>query len=139
MKNFFIITGVVIVGMIALTLFFNRNTTMKASTEQEVAQLFNNNETFLLVIGSTQCPACVEYVRDVATYYKNNDNRVPIHVLYSDRSFSGITAFSNFLVDYGMTDYNASPTTYFIRDGNVVDRVEGPITGNALNEFINRN
>ncbi|ERJ12085.1 hypothetical protein [Haloplasma contractile] len=139
MKKLIIGLAALIVGLI-ITVIVIEATKYKVpeSTKEEIVAQFDSGEDFLLVIGGSTCHWCIKYKNETLPDYDQNDDEFPLYFIYADLGFRSQTDFQTFLATYGIT-YNSSPTSYLIKDGQLVAMKEGFIENDELNSWIDEN
>ncbi len=147
MKKFVIISIGLVVILVTLIIVLNANNHSQAtttgvdnipvSTQSTIESQFSQGKTFLLVIGESTCSHCQDYKATTLNQYLGNE-LVPLYFTYSDTGFPNSTDFETFLHNHNLT-YNASPTSYIIKNGTVVASLEGDIALSKLTSFINSN
>lgn len=139
MKKFITLSAMTLVAVFIFTLFLGKEgTEVEVSTKEEVISQFENNETFLLVIGGSTCHWCTKYKEETLPYYIEENQEFPLYFTYADTEFYGSDDLKNFLDEYELT-YNASPTSYLIVDGQLVATKEGYLSLSKLKGWINEN
>lgn len=117
------------------------------NSSEEAVQKFENKDTFILVIGDSLCGGCQEYKKGTITKYVNKHTQDDLIFIYSDESFANRTEFNEFLTRYGI-DFDLSPTTYFIKNGEYIKtdensavqtKSEDIMTLEQLESFISEN
>ncbi|QVK18889.1 hypothetical protein KHQ81_04030 [Mycoplasmatota bacterium] len=143
--NRIIILVIVLVGLLGCTK--DEKIEVKLNSSEEAIQKFENKDSFIIVIGESLCGGCQEYKEGTITKYVNKHTQDDLIYIYSDKSFANTTEFYNFLTTYEI-DYNSSPTTYFIKNGeyiktnensDVQTKSEDIMTLKQLEEFISKN
>lgn len=120
MKYRLISTIILLVFMISLfSCTKNELVEVKVNSSEETIQMFENKDTFILVIGESFCGGCQEYKENTITKYVNKYTQDELIFIYSDKSFANNTEFSAFLNTYGI-DFKTSPSTYFIKEGEYI-------------------
>lgn len=93
----------------------------------DVAEKLENKETFILYIGRDTCPYCQQFVPNLMDAAVNQNITEIYHV---DTIDSSNTAFLT------KENISSTPTTYFIKDGVVVQVVIGFKTTEATEQII---
>lgn len=116
---------------------------VKVSTGDEVIKRFSQKDSFVLVIGDSTCSGCQAYKASTLTEYVKKYGQSDLVLIYADTSFPNRTDFSEFKIDYDLTDYELSPTTYYIKAGKYVSgtntKKEDVLTLAQLEAFIQEN
>jgi thioredoxin-related protein len=129
------VLGLLVVAIITLSIMEPNVTVF---SESEMRTSLNNKETFVMVLGSSTCDACVDYKKSVLPQYLKGDFDIPLKFSYSDHSFATWNNFIQFTKDYEIP-YDSSPTTYMVKNGVITAQVRGYITISQLNQFIETN
>lgn len=138
MKKFFYISiGIIILLIGAVIILGLNDISVEVENQADVETSFDNDETFLLVLGSSDCHYCKSYKKGTLVQYLK-EPQIPLHFLYTDQSFPNETELGNFLNRYQI-DYQNSPSSYFVKNGQVVAKKEGDINLAVLNQFIDEN
>lgn len=134
MKKTVIIVATAVVAVLAVIFFIisnNKINTYKEITYNELVELVDSGDKFILFIGSDSCSHC--------TMYKENLNIVipKTHVLVN---YIDITKISNEELAYinARFAFTATPTTVFIKAGkeDVAERVEKKYVGSLETKKI---
>lgn len=101
---------------------------------KEIIQKVDNKETFAFVIGSDSCPACKHFKENgLRELEKEKDTKL----LYVDLDFltkAEEQDLIDFFKDNSIETVRATPTTYFISDGNNMSILEGSVKYETLVE-----
>lgn len=101
------------------------------ATAQQAIEKLENKESMILVIGSTTCPACIQYNKTLQEVVKEYDvNAYEVHVDKEPTvSENGKEVKQDLLALLDLVgDINATPTVIFVVDGKVESRVVGSIS-----------
>lgn len=93
----------------------------------DVAEKLENKETFILYIGRDTCPYCQQHVPNLMEAALNNDFTVIYHIDTIDSSNSSFLNAENI---------TSTPTTYFVKDGVIVNEMVGFRTTTAIEDII---
>lgn len=106
-------------------------------SKEKVIEQFENQNTFVFVLGSKRCSWCIKYKDETLNTYLQKENHLPLYLveLYT---FSQ-AEFSEFCKNYGVVLDKGTPTTYYVKNGIVVDLIAGKISLEVLEDFINKN
>ncbi|MDD6467721.1 MAG: thioredoxin family protein [Erysipelotrichaceae bacterium] len=104
-------------------------------TAEQCKEKIEQKETFVLVVGLSDCPHCIKY----KGILKDFMDEEPLHVswIVAD-SEENETVFDELLTTY-FVGLEYTPATMYIKDGEVVDFVEGTLTGEQIQVWLNRN
>jgi thioredoxin-like negative regulator of GroEL len=141
MKKFIIIISSVLAALVVLIgvmSFFEEDVIV--NDLETVVMSFENDETFLFVMGSSDCYACKSYKAGTLKKYVNEDQDLELVFAYTDQTFSRST-IEPFIEKYIKPnfEYRSSPTTYLVKDGEVVAQAVGDLPYSTLQEFIDDN
>ncbi len=103
-------------------------------TAQDLIDKFENNETFFFFVAQTTCPHCKEYIEFFNSYVQ--DNALNMYYVEADASENEGT-FDTLMKTY-IPDVDETPTTYFVKEGKVIDSVEGDMKKDAFNTWLTR-
>lgn len=135
-KTIFIAILVVILGIILTIVvkdlyekyYINQieitKTVEPVETETDISQYFEEEGTFILVLGDTRCSYCNHYKENTLTYYINDTPKYPLRFVYLNEIFDSKKDWNDYLLNYGIA-ITSTPTTFLVIDG----KVEGIITG----------
>jgi hypothetical protein len=142
MKKFIIIISSVLVGLVILIgvmSFFEEEVIV--NDLETVVTKFENDETFLYVMGSSDCYACKSYKAGTLKKYVNDDQDLELIFAYTDETFSRSTIqpFITKYIESSGFEYRSSPTTYLVVDGEVVAQSVGDLPYKTLTQFIKDN
>lgn len=134
MKRFLTITGIIIAALIVGIIFLDTDKYEIVDVEV-VEKAIEDNETFVLVIGISDCNGCIAYEKTLKSYVKDPD--IPLYVLYIDKSFAHETEYRNFVLNHNITS-ESTPTTYIFNKGKITDSkgLVGAVTLSQLKEYI---
>lgn len=104
------------------------------STPAEILDKIEKKETFAFVIGSETCPACQNYL---ANALKDMDEKSDVKINYievlnieqKEKEFGDI---QKLIKDHLDGKFDATPTTYFMKQGKMTDVIVGSISYEEL-------
>ena len=106
----------------------------------QISEKLENDDSFILVAGDDMCPACADYKKTLNKFIE--DYEVDIYYLEikgKAMSSEEKTEILDFRSDKLLDDRLASPTTYRINEGKVIDNELGAIKeGDLYNFFVGR-
>lgn len=155
-KVIYILVSVLAISLIVAIIAANREKEVKPYSYEVAQKKFENDDTFLFIIGQTTCGACIRYKEgalksyinkkpDVEVVYIDIDEIVPEELLDiedKDEQTEKIKAFYNdFLKDFDRTiDTLRTPTTFFVKKGdvNTNDVLVGNVSYKELKDFVDR-
>ena len=108
--------------------------TITEVTAQDIIDKFANKETFFFFVAQTTCPHCKEYISFFDSYVE--DNALNMYYVEADAQENEGT-FDTLMETY-IPDVDETPTTYFVKDGVVIDSVEGDMKEDAFNTWLTR-
>ncbi|MGL5977380.1 MAG: hypothetical protein ACRCZJ_00035 [Erysipelotrichaceae bacterium] len=113
--------------------------TMKEVTSSEVISMIENEEDFLLVVGTTTCSACIAYDEVLKEYAKNNEGT--LYKLYIDKEETTTVDGVETRVDFASLQeligvVEATPTNFFIIDGSVERTEVGMLDYRTLKDKV---
>lgn len=114
----------------------NSQNLVKVLNDDVVSKYFDNKEDFIFVMGLSTCEPCKNYKENTLPLYLKDNNELPLYFAFSDQSFESRNALLSFTTKYSIT-YEASPTTYIVKNGEVVAQLEGYQTIEELYNFLN--
>ena len=85
---------------------------------KDVIERLENDETMVVVIGQSQCSACIAYKPILEELLKNYTVNLAYVELDKDVSEDVVALIETFLLEA-----EATPTTYFFKDGELVETV----------------
>lgn len=102
---------------------------------QEIAEKFENEETFVFILGGKSCPACAAFLEGPLSELEDRDD---IRLDYVDLNAEDIDEeLVNKLVDEKLEgNLQGIPTTYFITDGVLTHHEVGVISYETLIEGL---
>lgn len=124
-----------IIGVIALAIILGvcimmlGGSKVEIKTSEEAIQRFENQDTFILVIGESWCENCQNYKDDTLTKYVKKYNQDDVVFLYITDSFANESEFYRFLETYGLAFDNSIPSTYYIKDGKFINSTQTKFEG----------
>lgn len=98
------------------------------SPVNEVIDKFENEESFVFVLGSSTCIACTTYKPILEEFIDQKD----AEVLYVEVDTTDKTALETIVNDYIDGNLEYTPTTYVIEEGEVAEVVVGSISYSDL-------
>ncbi len=104
-------------------------TTKKA---QEILEMFEEKESFILYAGNSNCESCTEYrkvLQELISEYE-------IEIIYVDTLNKEQQEFLNTLIYDYLYRLNMTPSTYLIKDGKTIDMKEGSLKLETLEEWF---
>lgn len=130
----------IILILCAFTLFgCKASNEINTISKKTILSQFEDKKTFLMVIGSNYCLGCKEYKETTLAEYLKSEDHIVLYYVDIDETFDDKEEFNNFLQDYNIGEDPISPTTYFIKNGEVVAFIEDNISLSELNSFISDN
>lgn len=143
-RNLIIATSIILVVVIGFVVYnsFNKGE-INYINDKQLETKFNDQETFVLVVGESTCLGCKEYSENTLVKFMGDNEDYPLYLLYTDEVFATRTQKIEFFEKFELP-YEVSPTTYYIKDGKVVARYENymPLkdkTKYDLYDFIEEN
>lgn len=100
----------------------------------EVANKIEDSDTYIFVLGNDDCPACKMYKENLKDLVEEEEITLD-YIDLLDEEKDNYEAVSALLVDNLNVDISsgiATPTTFIVKDGNVVDQIVGPISSEEL-------
>lgn len=142
-KLIYALVGILTVLFVLIIVFSIIEDEVEVSSYEEIQQKFEDEETFLFVIGSTNCNFCDEYLADGLRKYVNKNPKVDVvYVDLLDLAHNGISS-AKFFEEFGIdiSTFEGTPTTYFVKDGKVNndDVLTGPVSYTDIQKMVNRN
>lgn len=104
-------------------------------TAQECKDKIEQGETFVLVIGLSDCPHCIEYKGILKNFM--DENALHVNWIVADRE-ENETVFDELLENH-FVGLEYTPATMYIKDGKMVEFVEGALTEEQIKVWLNRN
>ena len=95
--------------------------------------MFENDETFILVISQTMCEMCQEYKEVLTSFVK--ENKVDIVYVEADKNMDDF----QLLLETRFPNVEETPTTLVVVNGVVRDTVVGTLTAEQISLLMNRN
>lgn len=96
-------------------------------------EMFENEETFIMIVSQTTCEMCKQYKETIKEYVKNN--KVNIVYLEADKD---IDAFEAIWGVY-FPEVDETPTTMLVVNGVVEDMVVGTLNADQISLLLKRN
>ena len=129
-KNFFIVTSLLIIILIAYSVYYtaNKSTTLEIKTSlSQLEDKIVSGDNFSLFVYSDTCPPCIEGKKELKIY--SQENKKEYYSLNSEESETSLEAFFE---EYSIT---VVPTYLQFNNGRVTDRTEGFTTEQELNKI----
>lgn len=110
------------------------NEKIETITPSDVVAKRENKESFLLVASSTTCSYCQSYKEELEAF-KKQDSDANVIVVEIDQidSYEDRADFIN------LYSVNATPTSFFIKDGEIVNTETGVIPSDELAKLYQEN
>lgn len=100
-------------------------------TAKKCIEKIENGDTFIVILGQENCPNC-ELYQEYLQEYMNE------HPLYIDWIVSNRKKNKELLLKH-FEGLEYTPTSLYIKDGQIVDSVVGALTGEQIQIWLNRN
>ncbi|MDD2181419.1 MAG: thioredoxin fold domain-containing protein [Bacilli bacterium] len=129
-----------IIIVILVSILFVGCSNAKPYTEikyKEFTEKIENKETFIFYIGSNDCIYCERYEKAL----KRAVDKYEVEVFYIDVAQGKLTETENKNFE-NLINYSGTPTTVFIKDGEVqsrYNRIEGAASTDKIIEAFERN
>ena len=109
----------------------------------ELNQLFKDKETFILVLGNkTQCLPCVRYkeggLTGIVKKYGYKAKFLEIDQVKKQKDMDTLTSILTSKLQIDISKPVATPSTYFIKDGELFSYVEGAMTTKEIETEYNK-
>lgn len=111
----------ILIGVLLLTSCGNKLKTYEEANFEQLMNMFDNKQSFILFVGSTECPHCELYKETLNEVIK----KYQVHITYIDISKLSKEESSKLK---SIVNFTATPTTIFIEQGeelSMYDRIEG--------------
>lgn len=107
----------------------------------DVLTKFENKDSFYFVIGNAGCGACMEYKAQALREFSEEDGvKVPfIETIYLETNKAEADAFVKMVKNHLDMKFEATPTTYFVKDGKLTSAIVGAIDYKTLKENLKSN
>lgn len=97
---------------------------------EDVLRMINNDETFVVYLGTTTCSSCITYKPIVEEAVV--ENPITMYYVMMDESGMGADLLAS------RVDLEYTPTTYYIEAGEIVDSYVGSMSKEELIEFFKK-
>lgn len=111
-------TIVVLFVMIAMLSGCSSDEGLKNTPAKEVVERLDNAESMVVVIGQSQCGACIEYKPILEEIIKNYTVNL-VYVEFDTDNAEDVSV----LIEKHLIEADRTPTTYFFKDGELVNTV----------------
>lgn len=102
-----------------------------------IIEKMDNDETFAFIIGDAKCPACMAYLEDLKEFEKK-ESVILDYIDLDALNDSQIKDAQRLVLEYLNEDFEATPTTYFVVDGEVKESEIGVIEYEVLKEMYDK-
>lgn len=103
-------------------------------TLEEVVAKVDNGETFNFVLGNDSCPACVYYKEELIKFHKEEDYKFD-YMEYNSNTNKELL-YELITEKFGEeSEQLATPTTFFIVNGELKDKVVGAIEAEKIKAY----
>lgn len=103
-------------------------------TLDEVIKKVENKESFNFILGNDGCPACTIYLEELQVFHKKEKYKFDYMRYSAETDKEVFVKFATEVLGEKMENL-ATPTTYFIVDGVVADRVVGAIKTDKIKTY----
>lgn len=139
MRNKLIYIVLALLIVLLGTIFFISHKRLRLNTVKQFTRKMDNKDSFVLVLGESFCDICKEYTKETLVPYVKKHGQKDLIVIYWDKAFDNdYQAFLAFLEEFEITNY-ISPTTYYVKEGEIVDSFKDFRTLEELEAFIEKN
>lgn len=90
-------------------------------------ELYNGNESFIIVLGQTTCSHCIA-TKPVLSYVAGKNNITINYIDLTNLTETEYNSLSQAVKDAGYTDEIGTPLTLVIKNKNIVDSISGEAT-----------
>lgn len=108
-------------------------------TAKEVIEKMDNKESFAVVIGDAKCSACVTYLDTLEEFNKKEGilfDYIDLNELKGETD-PALADTQKLVREYLDEKFEATPTTYFIKNGSLVEDKVGAMSYKDLKEVYN--
>ena len=107
----------------------------------DILTKFENKDSFYFVIGNAGCGACIEYKAQALTDFSKKDGvNIPfVETMYLETDGTESDAFVKIVQNHLDMKFEATPTTYFVKNGKLSSAVVGAIDYKTLKENLKSN
>lgn len=107
----------------------------------DILTKFENKDSFYFVIGNASCGACISYKENALKELSNQDAvKIPfIETMYLETDLDEAEAFVQIVQNHLEMKFEATPTTYFVKDGKLSSAVVGAMDYDTLKENLESN
>lgn len=102
---------------------------------QAIEKHLENNESFAFVLGTETCQYCQIYKEETLNHYDAKKTGITLLEVDTDHAFLFEEDLEAFTTQLGL-DYVGTPTTVFIKEGEVVEEYAGVLTLDELTEKL---
>lgn len=105
---------------------------------ETVIELFENEDTFAFVVGDSTCPACNTYMKGAQKELFEKDEVALHYIDLNTLKDVDIESFTKLVQEHLSGNFEATPTTYFVVDGNVSQVKVGAIEYEELSSTYDK-
>lgn len=136
-----VVVAVVVGSLFAFDIIGNKTENpVNYVSGDELTEMMDDKKTFAFVIGDNKCPACGSYMSGAQTELFEKDEVMLYYMDIDKLTNDTRPGAQNLVEDYLDGDFQATPTTYFIVDGEVAKVSVGVLSYEELSatykEFI---
>lgn len=108
---------------------------------KDVLQKIKDKETFVFVVGNQTCSACADFKDNGLKDYvaKEKEKLIFVETFNLEADKEQADAFVSIVNEHLKGEFEATPTTYFIVDGEYKTSLVGSVTYKELKEAIDKN
>ena len=131
----FVVFTVLLTGC-SLIVDKGQNDPVRYVTANDVTARMDNGETFAFVIGDKKCPACVQYMSTLQEFL-DNDGKALDYIDIDKLNEKQIGNLAELVKVRLNENFEATPTTYFVVNGELKNFEVGVMDYNRLATFYN--
>lgn len=105
---------------------------------ETVIELFENEDTFAFVVGDSTCSACNAYMKGAQKELFEKDEVALLYIDLNTLKDVDIESFTKLVQEHLSGNFEATPTTYFVVDGNVSQVKVGSIEYEELSSTYDK-
>lgn len=144
MKRFTILILVFMLVIISITGCGNykRDTSSGSVVEtrlDDIIKMVENKETFVVNFSRSTCKDCIKFNKILEPYLEDHNLNIKEVVLDNEGTSDEEIQSNRKKINSVFPDFNATPSTYYVKDGEIVDEIVEAKTEVELDEWVLKN
>ena len=105
----------------------------------DIIKMVENKETFVVNFSRSTCKDCIEFNKILGPYLEDHNLNIKEVVLDNEGTSDDEIQSNRKKINSVFPDFNATPSTYYVKDGEIIDEIVEAKTEAELDEWVVKN